>query len=195
MTPAFKSEGQKYHPKGNLIKARRKGANDIQIPTTLSLCGDPTRDPSEIPGELQGALYTQNYAGIAIPAPRCGELLIWGRWGCPPGISFTWEVGGQSPGFGSRTYIGWRPHKTHFKKSKIVRVQPILTSSGTFFFGVPACVWPPLLWKLSNFITFIKLIRFAKKQQIGLMLPSSGTLFFWVRYACYIVYFENWVTL
>ena len=35
--------------------------------------------------------------------------------------------------------FGWRAPKTYFKKSKVVEVRPILTSSGTLFFWVPVC--------------------------------------------------------
>ena len=72
MKHAFELEGQEYPPKGGLMKAGSKGANDIRIPTTRSSQGDP----GEIRPELQGALYTTNYAGIAIPAPRCRDYFL-----------------------------------------------------------------------------------------------------------------------
>ena len=46
-------------------------------------------------------------------------------------------------------------------------LRPILTSSGTLFFWRRVCELHRLFRTLSHFMTFIKLIRFEKKQQIG----------------------------
>ena len=49
---AFKLERQKHPPEGGLVKARGKGTNDIQIPTTPSSRQDPSEIQCEIRGEL-----------------------------------------------------------------------------------------------------------------------------------------------
>ena len=94
-------------------------------------------------------------------------VVIWGRWGVPSRNILHVRSRGSKSRFRVADGFGWRAPKTYFEKSKVVEVRPILTSSGTLFFWRRACELHRLFWKLSHFKTFIKLIRFEQKQQIG----------------------------